>query len=793
MMVRRFFSLFSGLFLLLTAAAVPAFSAPKEVPPPAETKLFDFVKSGELVICPLFENAGFYYRALPGRLSGLAGLRGEFRETGGGKWRSATIPVIDRPADVLKGSALGLKEGTKYEFRLVDGGGTVVAAKEFQTWNSNVPVARTVDISRLPRENGIIVIRDKGKPNGWIRLTVPKGYVLRGVENGENVIRFEGAAYVILENAVLEGGSWSAVLVKDSRDVRIVNCEISGWGTPGVRSWRIDRPGQFWVGKANVNYQAGVSISRSLNTVVERCYVHDPKSRANSWQFSHPAGPCAVYASATLGGNVIRRNDFVGSDEHRFNDVIEASENSEDNGGFFRDSDIYENFLAFSNDDGIELEGGGINVRFFNNRIEGTFCGTSTGSCRFGPMLIYDNLIARLGDETGNSCIAFKNGGGAQYGQRLFVNNTVYAPTTAPYNPYGGAFPGIRMAFSRNNLIFSGALAGLNGQILTDDLNHDLFWSGSPAVAEKNLEAFRKFRQESEGMAADPKFRGVPANDFRPGDGSPAIGKAVPVPGFPAWKDLGMSVSKDHWNRPVRALGVTADKQHFTFAPPNCEEEFTLTYPAAASGPVTLRLQKNKVADFFTVTPSSVTIYPGETVKASLRFLPEKFQGYPRRVGAFLYRSEAGLSVPFTVEGRLPFDVMEAVSNAISQSEKFPVKTVFDRQHREFTGTLRILGRGSYYMVARLRSPIHRKNSRFEVTLDGRKLETPGLSLQYRFLPDEKDYRFIYFGIVGGMDAGTYSVTVRRVRGEEAVEIDTIYFTQDPEPFFDNFFQQERK
>ena len=77
--------------------------------------------------------------------------------------------------------------------------------------------------------------------------------------------------------------------------------------------------------------------------------------------------------------------NFVGSDEHRWNDVIESSNNSAADGGFFRDSDISGNFLAFGNDDGVELEGGGMNVRFYRNKIEGTTCGISTGACMTVP------------------------------------------------------------------------------------------------------------------------------------------------------------------------------------------------------------------------------------------------------------------------------------------------------------------------------------------------------------------------------------------------------------------------
>ena len=49
-----------------------------------------------------------------------------------------------------------------------------------------------------------------------------------------------------------------------------------------------------------INLDAGVEIHRSARTVVERCYLHDPRHRGNAWMFSHPTGPCAVHVNRTL-------------------------------------------------------------------------------------------------------------------------------------------------------------------------------------------------------------------------------------------------------------------------------------------------------------------------------------------------------------------------------------------------------------------------------------------------------------------------------------------------------------
>jgi hypothetical protein len=103
----------------------------------------------------------------------------------------------------------------------------------------------------------------------------------------------------------------------------------------------------------------------------------------------------------------IRYNDFIGGDVHRWNDVIECQGNGNPVGGLYRNAEVYGNTLALANDDGIELEGGEINTRFFGNRIENTLCGVSSGCCTRDPSYIFNNLVWRSGDVNSLSILAF--------------------------------------------------------------------------------------------------------------------------------------------------------------------------------------------------------------------------------------------------------------------------------------------------------------------------------------------------------------------------------------------------
>ena len=97
-------------------------------------------------------------------------------------------------------------------------------------------------------------------------------------------------------------------------------------------------------------------------------------------------------------GYVIRWNDLTGSDEHRFNDVIEACYNKANFGGTGFDADIYGNMLYCSEDDSMEVDSSGRNVRVFDNRFEQYHNGISVAPIVMGPVYLFRNLVVNAGD-----------------------------------------------------------------------------------------------------------------------------------------------------------------------------------------------------------------------------------------------------------------------------------------------------------------------------------------------------------------------------------------------------------
>jgi hypothetical protein len=147
-----------------------------------------------------------------------------------------------------------------------------------------------------------------------------------------------------------------------------------------------------------INYHAGVEVGRGCSrVVVEGNWIHSPRGTANSWKDGHPAGPQGIILAETGGNNVVRYNDIIGSESHWWNDAIESIRNRSITGGPYRDTDVYGNVLAFANDDGIELDGGQINVRSWHNWITGALCGVSCAPNRKGPSYVFRNLTARGG------------------------------------------------------------------------------------------------------------------------------------------------------------------------------------------------------------------------------------------------------------------------------------------------------------------------------------------------------------------------------------------------------------
>ncbi len=363
------------------------------------------VARGELRLTPTFCSASVCFGASAEEAKGAWTL--EYRRAGG-EWRRGEGPVYFADAENFRASLFYLDEDSAYEARLLKDG-RAVASGRFRTWRSDVPVARTVEIDPATAKYPIVV-KDRGSPDGWVRYTAKGGAPLGGRDLMRSIFRVErGAEYVLLDDMTLVGGGGSSenpVLIDGARQVRVRNCEIYGFGRLGRAIFLKGgggKPGDPEKGASRLyNWDTGVMINPgSAEIVVERCYIHDPRGRSNSWYYSHPSGVEGIFVFRAAHSVVLRYNDIVGSDLHRWNDAIEGCDNFGPAGGFNRDADIYGNFCIFANDDVIELDGGQQNVRCFRNRFESAISAVSVQGCLVSPVFLFDNLLGPCGDEFG--------------------------------------------------------------------------------------------------------------------------------------------------------------------------------------------------------------------------------------------------------------------------------------------------------------------------------------------------------------------------------------------------------
>ncbi|WP_438480473.1 BACON domain-containing protein [Oleiharenicola lentus] len=770
------------------------------------------VAAGELVVVPSFEACSYYFRpATPDGISYAV----DFRRVGERHWQRGFAPVSDNPPGIRKGSLFNLSEATEWEVRVVTAQGVeVIAPVSFRTWSSQPTIAKIIDLSQVPGAEKGIVITDQGTAEGWIKYTAPRGWKISRTNNlndpQSGAITVRGARYVILENLTVVGGARHGIAIEDSENVRVLNCDISGWGRVGTQHYTNDeKRGKYADANGQlINLDGGVAITRSLNTVVERNYLHDPRGRANSWQYSHPTGPTAVFANFTRGGSVVRWNDFVGSDEHRWNDVIESASNRSPAGGFYRDSDISGNFLAFGNDDGVELEGGGMNVRFYRNKIEGTLCGVSTGASLLGPQFIFENLIVNPGDETGLALMAFKNSHGLpQSGKRHHINNTIYGPTISAYGGYGKPLGDERLGYMRNN-IFVVNSARLPGETSRrDNFDGDQFWiDGNAGASSAFLEGLRKIGQEKYGVAAEPRFVSPSEGDFSLAPDSVARENAFAVANLVFDGAHRGALIEDTSEVPFRPLALRAIPRQlvFTTADSNAPRQVRVSLPASANGAVSFEIRQNAVSDWFRVQPASGTVAPGQTLTLTVTVDAAKLKGRPNFKGAFLVRTPEGLSRPVTIYAAANYteDLRPAAAphSAYIEAAAVPALAslvratdaagVFGGSYVAFSGVagepelqasfeVPRAGRYAVMLRASIDDNVMKRRS-LELAIDGGKAEAVGIDADYQWNTGASHFRAVFLHALGELQPGRHTL---RLAVKGALNLNEVIITETPSPF----------
>jgi hypothetical protein len=554
----------------------------------------------------------------------------EYRQEGQSQWITGLELVQSENNPTLRCSILGLVENQTYDVRITTD--AKVYEHSFGTWSSEVPIAKTIVLKELPA-----TLSERGTAKGWIRYVAPEGLIAK--PGSESAILIENMQYVILEDIKIQGGDKYAIHVKNSDYVRILNCDISQWG----RSGKLDlaRQGRYYDNEKHlINNDAGVFIDQSLGVVVERCYIHDPNGTANPWAFAHPAGPNAVFVHAR-GQTVIRYNDLIGSDKHRWNDAIEGNRNGFDDGGFCRDADIYGNMILLGNDDSVELDGGQMNVRVWGNHFSNSLCGVSTAPCLIGPTYIFNNLFNNFADQNGLAGNAIKNNHQlVGQGKIYLFNNTLdtqggissFSPSDKPRN----------FITSRNNvMVYSNEFCG--GSIITEqnNMDHDLIWSDEADLQKEVITNLTEYKLQANALFTRPQWADARNGNYQLQSGSPGCTQAVPVPGVSqAGQTIGITDTM-----PLRPTSLTLSRTNLEF-----DQALSQTITAILpDGNSDFTIQQNSAFDWFKVTPPHGTFQVGKPVTLTVT-LADDAPNAPRRLkGCFTVKLANGYSRPVTL------------------------------------------------------------------------------------------------------------------------------------------------
>ena len=609
---------------------------------------YKYNTNGELLLVPTFENIGYYIDHENDNSSCTI----TYRKVGEKQWNPVFDPTHDTETNQFRGTIAFLEQDTEYEVKAeITAGSSVIkeSIATVRTWQDNPPVASTIKLKDIYSGSGDLTLMDlKGTEDGWLKID-GEGMTVDAKKEFFNAVNISNCEYLIFENVKVRGGTDMGIVVDQfCRDIRIVNCDIAEWGTGSVQDPDL---GEYYrVGK-NLNYRAGIQAISSVNLVVERCYIHDSDSNTNPWTALrynkiHPAGSTAVMLWGQKG-TVIRYNDFIGSDPHRWNDVLEGTNNGTlGHGSTGSDSDIYGNMLAFSNDDSMELDGAQMNVRVYQNRIEQTYVGISIVPNNMGPSYIYRNLIATQSDVVDNDGLSLKAGGFNNHWARTNIFNNIFRVSGGCLRniDYGGT--GAWHGTVRNN-IFAAYKDGKYGSGRTiennfaderDDYDYDLICGSSYTIPEG---------AEQHGIFDTPQFVNEAEGHFGLVEDTPGWRAGAPVGSFTATDKPHIGVfAGDEYDEnflPARPIDMSADMYTLNLKPGQ-EGTVKINVGNVEEGH-TYSIMKNRDFDFIEILnedKEAVALEPNSVIELKLK-------SNTTGKAAVLVRLDNGYSVPIMI------------------------------------------------------------------------------------------------------------------------------------------------
>ena len=430
-----------------------------------------------------------------------------------------------------RGSIVNLTPGTTYEIGLTLEGTSTHTELKGTTWSEKFPVSSTI---KCENKNATLTIKQSGTPEGYVLYDGSSCTV--DTENKSDVGIAVEASYVILRGFTIKNVKQHGIRIFNGHHIVIEECDISKWGSEDEKGFGVDFQG------------AVQSNFKDLHAVViQRCKMHHPTTNSNSWaedhnKSRHPAGPQTVVFWEPEGNNVIRYNELWSDDKHYFNDVLGGSFNASYRGYPGADSDIYCNYIANCWDDGIEAEGGGQNVRIWNNYIENTMMTIANAATSIGPLYIWRNVGGRSYSPPGSEWnlthgnfmkMGFADSEKWMTGHMYVFNNTMLQPNDEGAAGLGGDSRIIKHCVSRNNIFHvrstdKNSISTEKKASVDNDFDNDLL--SGPRYPEG---------QEKRGIKGVPKYESgmgfsfeTKTGNFHQAPDSPGAKKAEVIPNF---------------------------------------------------------------------------------------------------------------------------------------------------------------------------------------------------------------------------------------------------------------------
>jgi hypothetical protein len=376
-----------------------------------------------------------------------------------------------------------------------------------------------------------------GTAANWIHFQNAPGARPLVSGSGGVLVRISGS-FVRFSGFEIAGGQWGVRVFTPAHDVVVENNLIRGQRASGQEGVAVEIGDTF----SQQNPVANVTVQ---DNDIRADTLPEPESNV-------------ILAKAASGGHVIRRNRIVffyqGGNVHG-TDCIGGLPNFDPHGGFFKDTDVNDNYCEGATDEGVEIDGGNANVRVWGNTIVGANIGFSITPVHYGPVYVFRNVVYALRDHWIGSCLSVKDGETGT-GAVFFYHNTFHAPVGSAcanslkgFAKYGSGGSQTNVTV-KNNILHHWGRAHETGP-KTFDGNLSFV---EPASGDKysewggtNYFSFDSFRsgtgQEANGRYGKATFLNAASGDYRLAAGSLGVDDALPIPAFngpgTAWPTLG--------------------------------------------------------------------------------------------------------------------------------------------------------------------------------------------------------------------------------------------------------------